>query len=235
MNERAGFLSAIAREPDEDTVRLAFADYLQESGERHLEWMAVFIRACIRNGDDNAQGEYHRAIEHTNPHDGARAFGLPAGWDVTCYRKLHELRSQVFSNRPSALTVRGFVSHVTLSFADLLAHAGELFAANPIGRVTIRGARPWPVNSVTTAFLGSRAWFSWINGDHQRNRDGSGRESAELPDEIFQLLQGDQSGRFFGEYQRHLTEADAINALSAACIAYGRQQASKRKAAVAAV
>ena len=131
-------LAEVLRVPAEDTPRLVYADWLQEQGERHLEWMAVFIRAAIRNGDDDAQGEFQRTIEHTNPHDGAAAFGLPEGWDVTCYAKLHELRSiPAGRDRPSALTRRGFVSEVTCSAADWLAHSTTILAAHPVARVTL--------------------------------------------------------------------------------------------------
>ena len=44
MSDRDAFLAAICAQPDEDTPRLVFADYLEENDEASL---AAFIRAQV--------------------------------------------------------------------------------------------------------------------------------------------------------------------------------------------
>ncbi|MCI0700590.1 MAG: TIGR02996 domain-containing protein [Planctomycetia bacterium] len=54
MNEREALLKAICENPDDDTPRLVFADWLQENGD---EARAEFIRAQIElaRGVENAR------------------------------------------------------------------------------------------------------------------------------------------------------------------------------------
>ena len=52
MSEREGFLRAICADPDDDTVRLAFADWLQEHGESNsAEFIRLHIAWCRREPD----------------------------------------------------------------------------------------------------------------------------------------------------------------------------------------
>src|SRR5947209_4774126 len=65
MNERDALLKAVCDNPDEDTPRLVFADWLQEHGE---EDRAEFIRvqceaARLAAGDDRRDGLIGRASE----------------------------------------------------------------------------------------------------------------------------------------------------------------------------
>lgn len=45
MNERGALLAAVCADPDDDTLRLVFADWLQENGEGDR---AEFIREQVR-------------------------------------------------------------------------------------------------------------------------------------------------------------------------------------------
>src|SRR5262245_52917155 len=65
MSEREAFLRAICKNPDDDTPRLVFADWLQENGE---EERAEFIRvqceaARLAAGDGRLAGLVRRAAE----------------------------------------------------------------------------------------------------------------------------------------------------------------------------
>lgn len=88
---------------------------------------------------------------------------------------------------------RGFVSHATLPFPDLLTHAAALFAQHPIERVTIAGA----------LISHTRDGRYYIRG-------------SEVPYQIWDHV----------VVEFHLTEADALLALSTACVSYGRQAAN---------
>jgi uncharacterized protein (TIGR02996 family) len=106
MLDRDALLAAITANPDEDTPRLVYADWLQENGE---EARAEFIRLQCR-------------IEHTR-------HGAP-GWDRLLKRE-KELRVQLFAHLATAgfadLTFRrGFVGTVTSGLMPLLESVGEL-------------------------------------------------------------------------------------------------------------
>src|SRR5262249_59015437 len=47
MDDRRALMAAIIANPDEDTPRLAFADWLQEHGDKHDQARAEFIRLQI--------------------------------------------------------------------------------------------------------------------------------------------------------------------------------------------
>ncbi|MBY0460810.1 MAG: TIGR02996 domain-containing protein [Gemmataceae bacterium] len=49
MNEREALLRAVCENPDDDTPRLVFADWLQENGDEHDQARAEFIRAQVRS------------------------------------------------------------------------------------------------------------------------------------------------------------------------------------------
>jgi uncharacterized protein (TIGR02996 family) len=52
MSERDAFLRAICADPDDDTARLVFADWLQEHGEpEHAEFIRLHIAWCRRAAD----------------------------------------------------------------------------------------------------------------------------------------------------------------------------------------
>lgn len=118
MTDRAAFLAAICAQPDDDTNRLVYADWLEEYGEPER---AEFIRVQIRlhqllYGD----GEMAFLQAHI---DGARARErelLDAGSGV----RNHALWYDVPCGTPTY--TRGFVSALTCTSADWLAHADTL-------------------------------------------------------------------------------------------------------------
>jgi hypothetical protein len=96
---------------------------------------------------------------------------------------------------------RGFVESVEFTTADFLAHAARLFAAHPITRVTLTDRRPDDLGY---------GWGWWLDtGEHD-----------EVP-EVAECFQADPEGMRLV----YPTEADALKALSLACVHYGRQLA----------
>lgn len=116
-------LRAVLSDPADDLPRLVLADWWEEQG---CDRMARFVRVAVGRGDDYAQGEFRLAVEHTLPFDAAAAFGLPDGWDVTCYEKLHDIRAESPLAR-SALTRRGFVARLACPADVWLRHADQLY------------------------------------------------------------------------------------------------------------
>lgn len=212
MSDGEALSRAIIEQPGEDTPRLAYADWLDEQGDSPSSWMALFIRNSIRNGHDDAQGEFQRAIEHTDPFDEARAFGLPEGWAVTCYRKLHELRSEGASPR-SVLCVRGFPAEFACNLPTWQKVGPAIVKAHPVTTVRITDRTPTIRSRDHTAM--------WV-----RESGMSDPPPDELPSGIFDLLPLD-SQRYFhvlgrpGDW-RSYPEIPAADALSAACIAWAK-------------
>ncbi len=144
-----GFLQAILAEPDDDTHRLVYADWLDEHGE---EERAEFIRVqcelakvrCLCRNDD---GTWNGACAFCNSNelrrrerelldgdqDGDSWFLGFEGYD------LGTLQPKSFSpnDPPFGIIRRGFVESVTLSSEDWLQHGDALVQAAPLREVRL--------------------------------------------------------------------------------------------------
>lgn len=113
---------AVLAAPDDDLVRLAYADWLDENGHgeraKNLRWFM-------------ANPQYHQSI----PIGHAMPWMPQEDKDHLRYSGLH---CGVFH--------RGFVSEVRTDAARLLAHGPRLLYAEPVVRVTVVGAAPCRVN-----------------------------------------------------------------------------------------
>jgi uncharacterized protein (TIGR02996 family) len=115
MNDRDALLAAILAEPDEDTPRLVYADWLDENGQGDR---AAFVRAQVEAA----------RVEPFGPQ--ARAATLRADellnrnwkeWTATIRDLVAELRFE-----------RGFVTEVAAEPRAFLGVADEVFAAHPV-------------------------------------------------------------------------------------------------------
>lgn len=148
-DERAAFLHAIRANPDDDTPRLVFADWLQEQGEeRH----ACLIRSmCAHHRREHRQhwGDYVR--KHGEPlltPARARAMRLWL-WDdlaISTLRYRITDRTFVISARwaesapesPRRVMVRrGMVDEVHWPMSDLLVFGDGVFAEHPVRKVRL--------------------------------------------------------------------------------------------------
>lgn len=135
MTEREALLRAVCENPDEDTPRLVFADWLNEHDDHER---AEFIRvqcevARLQTDDDRLNGLIHRASELQTQFGKRWLAELPApdtehihwveapgGW----------LDGETFD--------RGFACQLFVQTAGVLAkHAKVLFSATPIRRLLI--------------------------------------------------------------------------------------------------
>ena len=133
MNERELLLRAICENPDDDTLRLVFADWLQENDD---EARAEFIRAQI---------ELSQHTPHTIPwfECSTRARELSA---------IHESRWRIEVPSDPALDWRefrrGFLEKLRVfDFDAFEALAGQIFAATPLLEVHIGG--PWRLSALS--------------------------------------------------------------------------------------
>lgn len=124
MDERAALLKAICENPDDDTPRLVFADWLQENGE---EARAEFIRLQVRHAErlrhaaPNTEKFARRARELWLEHGVQWRADLPAA----NWLKWHDA------------FFRGFVERVTVaSDTELVRHAEVVFG-QPIRQLVI--------------------------------------------------------------------------------------------------
>lgn len=235
MTERDMLLRAVLMDPADDFPRLVFADWLDEHGECDL---AEFIRVqveleplrmhghgttsparalCLKC--DRAARLEQRERGMLELHLGVLRHGLPGD----PYRTEH-LGSEGFAvdfwldkraKPPVAYRARfrrGFVAEITLPLDAFLRHAGALFSAAPIERVTLSDRRPHQ-----PSFDPDRRWM-WCM---QPFRDDGDR----LPDDLFTLLSGPTDEGMYpnGASIRRYDTADlALADLSAACVRYGR-------------
>jgi uncharacterized protein (TIGR02996 family) len=128
VTDQAALLAAIRDNPEDDTPRLVYADWLQEHGD---EARAEFIRVDCEK-DRTPEGRRHRQLDDRGEkllkkHDKTWAGPLAGRGVVESY----EYR-------------RGFVALIELSAAQFARHAKAVFAHNPmIEDVYLTAGGPW--------------------------------------------------------------------------------------------
>jgi uncharacterized protein (TIGR02996 family) len=224
--ERQVFIDAIIANPADNTVRLVFADWLQEHGE---EDYATYIRWQLKG-----------RFTHPFPRVSYRKWFRP-WWDgQTCRRHLMMagdvptlLLMKIRENRTGyedwnqAHVTRGFISHIEIPWRAFLHFAGPIFAQHPIEVVKLRD------RSALERPDGSR-WFA------NRGQDDVPipADSNWLPHRIARLLRKklgfDGQMRRFYRYEWYYDAVEEANAdLLQACLAFGRAEAAKRRESLA--
>ncbi|MFO0821839.1 MAG: TIGR02996 domain-containing protein [Gemmataceae bacterium] len=127
MTDREALYRAILADPDDDTLRLVYADALEESGDPRR---AAFIRTQIQLRDTP---EYDPAWIRIRFHDREK---MPGAW----IRDLPELPGELqWAREPFR---RGFPANVRASLgSQFLEHADELFEQFPIEAVELGEAQ----------------------------------------------------------------------------------------------
>src|SRR3954451_2032774 len=122
MGQEDAFLQAIFEEPDDDTHRLVYADWLEEHGRpERAEFLRVQVElAALGEGDGRRASLEPRERELLARHEGDWAAGLPGLVDFWVFR-------------------RGFVEEVGLSAREFLARARDLFRLAPVREVHLDG------------------------------------------------------------------------------------------------
>lgn len=116
---RSQLLRAVLEEPFEDTIRLVYADELEENGERER---AEFIR-------DNLSRESYE-IDLGGP-------------GMHLFARDHKTILIEMPATVHGIIRRGFIDEIRLPAAAFLEHAAALFAAHPITKVVLVGVKPW--------------------------------------------------------------------------------------------
>lgn len=220
MSDGDALLRAILEHPAEDTPRLMYADWLQERGQE--QW-AQFIRATRANWHYVyfLHNELARSIPtarfsgYGREEDDSPDFGLPR-WSFSFPERFAFGR---------AIWDRGFVSHLVIPLAAFVEHAETLFRAHPIERVTLTDKEPW--NNATNP----PTHFGWWCENELMDFT---TEPEVLPLPLMLCMDGDTrrhdrviASRFDGDRMHGVILFEdrdtARDALSRACVAYGRE------------
>ena len=204
MSEREQLLRAILENPAEDTVRLAFADWCDENGEPER---AAFIRVQCRIEREPSfaapEADPLRRREAALWKKLGREFVLGDRW-LGVYgtgRVLWGEEGDHVDNMIRAEVLRGFVAAISCPTDVFEEHAEAIFRAHPVERVVLTGKRPYI--ATPTLFL----WYSTSRA--------TGQDADEVPYPLYS-----------SEVMKpHRTERAALDALSDACVAWGRERA----------
>jgi uncharacterized protein (TIGR02996 family) len=136
MDEQAAFVRAICEQPADDTVRLVYADWLEENGEGKR---ADFIRSQIAAANGARVGSMHLwgLLHHSEKWfpDVCGVMGFEwRHWGVMYDEAVHYEHK---NGRGEFFVRRGLVSEVWLTCAAFLKHAKELFSQHPITAVCL--------------------------------------------------------------------------------------------------
>ncbi|MFO0824094.1 MAG: TIGR02996 domain-containing protein [Gemmataceae bacterium] len=119
MSDEEALLAAIIANPDEDTPRLVYADWLDENGQPER---AEFIRLQIRSANlpDSPEGLIVKQ----------RVMRLCDKYGVTWLEQLGLVRNE-------GRWVRGFVEHVTVTPEHLVSFLERLFRVTPVSSLEV--------------------------------------------------------------------------------------------------
>jgi uncharacterized protein (TIGR02996 family) len=165
MGDREAFVRKICEEPDEDTHRFVFADWLEESGEVAG---ARFIR-----------GQF--AGEEVAPPLMWLAGPLEAALGSLPHEMTRSARAGVAGAQGRhgfAVLTRGFVSYIELPTAAFLTHAEAIFRAHPVTAVRLTDKEPLSNGYETPA----TAW-TWIRAEP--GEDPARLTPWEVPHEVW--------------------------------------------------
>ncbi len=227
MTTREAFIKDILDNPADDTLRLIYADWLEENGEpERAEFIRVQIElartpdpcwmlgVCIY-GPDPPRAKVGKLVH----------FCGNTQWFLRHHLRTKELelleaphKGGTWTNRvvwadnlfqaavisDDVTWTRGFVSRVRLTCAAWMEHGPALVRAHPIERVELLDKRPHHSD-------GNPFWF-WL-------RWSPGAGLPDLPKELWDVIHAWKPDTFAWQ-----SEQAAINALSAGCIAWARKE-----------
>ncbi len=223
---RENFLADIIEHPDDDVPRLIFADWLDDNGDPDR---AEFIRvqcemARLRAGPagpvpaDSPWLMNDRRYQALERRERELLVGdSPNNWISWGQPVTSTILGFTQSFREVIDFRRGFVHTVRCPCAAWLEHGPAVVRCQPVQRVELSNRKS--------------AWGDRLphpSGWLRRLEFPSGqRQPDELPDILFDRLEEGPRGRFLNaNWFDCEDEATAINALSAACLRYAREQPS---------
>ncbi len=240
MDDGKLLLNAILENPEDDTVRLAYADYLDEIGNPER---AGFIRFGVEiAGRADWSGECESCRTWRTSDAGGWAIGEWAGTEGCGCTPHHKQLVRHYNYHPTDedypacmlgrgarswnwTWTRGFISSVCLPWADFEKYAAEIFSVTPIDRISLSDKTPAVFSEEDhQIYVWERILDDVLPGAAYL-RD----EASRIHPEVFDLMSGGTGAFYFmvGKYgdKRHSSETDATGALSDALVQWGRIRA----------
>ncbi len=205
--EQASLLQAILEHPDDDATRLVYADWLEENGDEWERGRVYFIRTCVAHERAPIRYEFRGAAPRGERIlSGGHFFHEP--WLKRFLVNL--LHGFPFSDCVLTFT-RGFMSEIRCPLATWIEYGAAIVRTHPVEIVTPSDKKP------------ALAGHSW--GWHTPV-DVACEAADELPFPIHALLEGGTPGDGEEDFWIWYNSMDeAVDALSAACLALARQSA----------
>lgn len=202
MNDESLLIRAVCESPAEDTPRLMLADWHEENGQRER---AEFIRlqillhntSFIRAGGVHARWPEPWVSRIKRANELAERHGRE--WSGVLGDQWPKLTDAMFPR----LYARGFVRVAEFAEGRFFADAAAVFAGHPVERVTLEGR--WPKHEF---LVDTRP--RWV-----RKEGGERFLPHEVPAVIYDRMVIPAEGWKY--------TSDAVDALSAALVAYGRE------------
>jgi uncharacterized protein (TIGR02996 family) len=230
MDPADGFLDAICADPDDDTPRLVYADWLEEHGEPER---AEFIRCqCLVERWASTPGDHEGGAAAgatlARAQQLLRADGFPPA--LPFRHVLHCFQDSELTPLDPGCAVavwrRGFVASVTLSCADWLKHGPTVVACQPVESVTLSDRGPGdPAGVHSVGFL----WLPW-----PRPRDAAPGARFWTPRSRPDVLPWPLYEAVCECRDKNVAETDddCRRWLSAGCVRWGREEARKLRHAL---
>jgi len=209
---------AVLLDPDDDLVRLAFADELEATGDLPR---AEFVRVQVELANWQASDLcVHNNRPHYRPRLGKTCITFRQGGNCACKGHALRERNRLLLNvahhhwlpayapgMEATAWTRGFIDSVRLERETFMQHAAALFSAHPIRSVILTDRDPCPAG----------ASYFWARETSPVYLDCSWC----LPADLFDLLP--YPGGIACPYSNYsfVTPADGHDALSIACVRYG--------------
>lgn len=218
---------AVLADPEDDTVRLAYADYLQEQGEGE---QARLIRCQVKRGTGC------NSVPWDMPRLRVRRWFAP-WWTNRSIWSFHNPQWDLIVSRVRSLSEqgsmsncffvrRGFMDEIRLPLAAFMGHAEAIFRSHPVTRVVLTDREPMPVDDAVGR------GFGWLGSAYWKLcADGTEHGPHILPMELIDALPKSDLPVRKGLMKRWRLRDDALNALSRACCVVGRERAGKVVAA----
>jgi uncharacterized protein (TIGR02996 family) len=196
--EFQGLMADIVRNPADDTPRLILADWLADHGQEKRGAAIRYALWVARANAGDPSGE--PPSSHWNDDYNSLLVRFPR-WSFGCSR--------------------GFVSYVRCDLQDWLAHGPAIAAAHPVDRVELSDRKAFHArNNIPPAEVG----YGWRRESRLAVEDWP----ATIPAPIWDALPPSTRDPRSKLWRLYAAEAEADDALSAACILWARQPAAKR-------
>jgi uncharacterized protein (TIGR02996 family) len=213
----------VLHDPSDDAPRLRMADVLDDHGQsERAEFIRVQI-AIAKGFDQNSVPLLQRHRDgaacgcrmcklHIRERELLYNFNRWREW----VKPIEHLWGNEQRNLPAVAFVRGFISQLTLSWADCERHLSAICESHPVLAVELTDKRPWRALQVNEKF---RYGYEIA--------DDNAQDAWQICPEIFRHL-GRGDYWINDHYRWWWSEAAARDALSAACLNYAKNKSKSQ-------